>query len=297
MFITLIKTIDYVINILIVLFIMKMVIDPREFFFNSALRPVDSITDPILSRIRKFISLNRLGIDYTPMIAISVLLVLYILVHWLVPVHQKEFIKSVSHDLTLLQAVVESLGKLLLFLIHFMAFSIFVLAMIPVYSKNPITGFFKDIISPFGNLFRKKTKHVEKGDLWPRAGVIVFILSFIILIVLNSFIATSLKDYALSWRTWIQPILVISIEAIGIYRFLVFLLIASVILSWLDAEIRNPFVNLVYMLTEPILLPVRRVIPPVGGIDLSPWLACVFIWITGRILTGFFFHLEQLFFL
>jgi YggT family protein len=297
MFITLIKTIDYVIHILIILFIMKLVIDPREFFFNSALRPVDSITDPILSRIRKFINLNRYGIDYTPVIAISALICLYVLIHWLVPVQQKEFIKSISPDLTLLQAVVESLGKLVLFLIHFMAFSIFVLAMIPVYSKNPITGFFKDIIAPFGNFLRKKPKHTEKGDLWPRAGVVVFILGFIILIVLNSLVAPSLRNFALSWKNWVQPVLVICAEAIGIYRFLVFLLVASVILSWLDAEMRNPFINIVYMLTEPILLPVRRVIPPVAGLDLSPWIACIAIWITGRVITSFLFHLEQLFLL
>jgi YggT family protein len=55
-------------------------------------------------------------------------------------------------------------------------------------------------------------------------------------------------------------------------------LIASAILSWLLAfnvvNPRNPFVNTVahalYRLTEPLLNPIRRFLPGLGGLDLSP---------------------------
>ena len=46
-------------------------------------------------------------------------------------------------------------------------------------------------------------------------------------------------------------------------------LLASVILSWVDLSPDNPFVRLVRQLTEPVLAPLRRVIPPVGMFDLS----------------------------
>lgn len=49
-----------------------------------------------------------------------------------------------------------------------------------------------------------------------------------------------------------------------------FLIIAMVILSWVGRGARHPVVPLVYQLTEPLLRPVRRVIPPIAGIDLSP---------------------------
>ena len=56
-----------------------------------------------------------------------------------------------------------------------------------------------------------------------------------------------------------------------------FLIIASVILSWVAARMRHPVIPLVYQLTEPVLLPFRKIIPPIAGIDLSPLFALIVI--------------------
>ena len=58
----------------------------------------------------------------------------------------------------------------------------------------------------------------------------------------------------------------------------VWLLIASAILSWLIAfnvvNTRNQFVAAVveflYRITEPVLAPIRRLMPNLGGLDISP---------------------------
>lgn len=60
--------------------------------------------------------------------------------------------------------------------------------------------------------------------------------------------------------------------------FYVYILIGSAIFSWLFAfnvvNPRNQIVstigNALYQLTEPVLRPIRRVIPTMGGLDLSP---------------------------
>jgi YggT family protein len=65
----------------------------------------------------------------------------------------------------------------------------------------------------------------------------------------------------------------------------IILLIAQVILSWLVAfnvvNTRNPFVNSVgrflYQITEPVLRPIRRIIPSFGGIDISPLIAALLL--------------------
>ena len=54
-----------------------------------------------------------------------------------------------------------------------------------------------------------------------------------------------------------------------------FLIIASVNLSWVGAQMRHPVIPLVYQLTEPVLRPFRRIIPPIAGIDLSPLFALI----------------------
>ena len=56
---------------------------------------------------------------------------------------------------------------------------------------------------------------------------------------------------------------------------MVFLIIAAIILSWVGARWRHPIVPLVFQLTEPLLRPFRRIIPPIAGVDLSPLLALI----------------------
>jgi YggT family protein len=45
--------------------------------------------------------------------------------------------------------------------------------------------------------------------------------------------------------------------------------LVAVILSWVPLDQRNPLVTITHALTEPVLAPIRRVIPPMGGLDLS----------------------------
>lgn len=53
------------------------------------------------------------------------------------------------------------------------------------------------------------------------------------------------------------------------------LIIVSVILSWVGQGFRHPIVPLIFQLTEPVLAPIRRVLPPLGGFDLSPLVAII----------------------
>ena len=48
-------------------------------------------------------------------------------------------------------------------------------------------------------------------------------------------------------------------------------LLARIIVSWIPNLHRgNPIVDFLYQVTEPVLEPVRRAIPPLGMIDISP---------------------------
>jgi YggT family protein len=51
--------------------------------------------------------------------------------------------------------------------------------------------------------------------------------------------------------------------------------LAAVVMSWVQADRRHPLVQWVYSLTEPVLAPLRRVLPPIGGLDLSPMVLLV----------------------
>ena len=72
----------------------------------------------------------------------------------------------------------------------------------------------------------------------------------------------------------------------------VWLLIASAILSWLIAfnvvNTRNQFVAAVseflYRITEPLLAPIRRIMPNFGGLDISPIILILIIMFLQRVI-------------
>ena len=59
---------------------------------------------------------------------------------------------------------------------------------------------------------------------------------------------------------------------INIFIFTVFV---RVILSWINPDPYNPVAGVLYSLTEPIMRPARRLLPPIGGMDLSPILVTI----------------------
>jgi YggT family protein len=67
------------------------------------------------------------------------------------------------------------------------------------------------------------------------------------------------------------------IVLLGIARLVGFVLsmlfwiaLARVLLSWFSPDMRNPAVPLLYAIADLVLRPFARVIPPIGGIDISP---------------------------
>ncbi|MDD3619314.1 MAG: YggT family protein [Desulfobulbaceae bacterium] len=54
---------------------------------------------------------------------------------------------------------------------------------------------------------------------------------------------------------------------LGVYIWVV---IARAVISWVSADPYNPIVRFLVQVTEPLLSRIRRYLPPMGGIDLSP---------------------------
>ncbi len=53
-----------------------------------------------------------------------------------------------------------------------------------------------------------------------------------------------------------------------VFRLYLLLMLVYAVVSWIPS-IRGRWTDYVAMLVEPVLVPVRRVIPPLGGLDLS----------------------------
>ncbi|MEQ8319754.1 MAG: YggT family protein [Rhodospirillales bacterium] len=81
----------------------------------------------------------------------------------------------------------------------------------------------------------------------------------------------------------IGPGLALIYHLIEIYTWV---LIIGVIMSWLIAfnviNLSNQFVRMIYdvvtRLTEPLLAPIRRFLPDLGGVDISPVILILLLW-------------------
>jgi len=83
-------------------------------------------------------------------------------------------------------------------------------------------------------------------------------------------------------------------KVLEIYSWVI---IAAAILSWLVAfgviNVRNQFirvvVDLLYRLTEPVLRPMRRMLPNLGGVDISPIVVLLLIFFVRHLIVEYMF--------
>lgn len=66
---------------------------------------------------------------------------------------------------------------------------------------------------------------------------------------------------------------------LGVYVF-IFSMLIRVVLSWIQPGGYNPVLGMINQLTEPLMAPARRIIPPFGGLDISPIFVFVFLYLT-----------------
>lgn len=91
-----------------------------------------------------------------------------------------------------------------------------------------------------------------------------------------------------------RAILDVILLALDLYTWII---IASAVLSWLIAfnviNIRNNVVrtiwNGIYQLTEPVLAPIRRRMPDMGGMDISPIVLLLGVFLIQRIIAYYIY--------
>lgn len=66
-------------------------------------------------------------------------------------------------------------------------------------------------------------------------------------------------------------------------------IILRVLFSWIRPDPRNVLVHWIYQITEPILAPLRRFIPPLAGLDITPMLALMLLELARRFILSLLF--------
>jgi YggT family protein len=69
---------------------------------------------------------------------------------------------------------------------------------------------------------------------------------------------------------------------------LIFLVIARSLFSWIDPTMRTPVGKILRDITEPIIAPIRQVVPSAGALDFSPMIAVFVLIILRQVLNTAF---------
>ena len=100
--------------------------------------------------------------------------------------------------------------------------------------------------------------------------VLLFLLQILELLLIGLLAGSTLHPgvlLILSFTELLSTLLYIYIVAI----------IVQAVMSWIQPGAYNPVTSLIYQLTEPLLRPARRLIPPVSGLDLSPLVVLIIL--------------------
>ncbi|MDE2149406.1 MAG: YggT family protein [Gammaproteobacteria bacterium] len=150
-----------------------------------------------------------------------------------------------------------------------------------------------DFFNPISQLVWKLTQPVVRPllALLPRwrtldlaGGLLLYALAVIYVELLASLYGFDVPiGYAL-----VQALLKLASLTLNLYTLSLF---AQALLSWIGPGVSNPAANVLWSLNEPLLRPVRRILPPIGGIDLSPVPVMLLLQLVDRLLPlAPFFH-------
>lgn len=139
---------------------------------------------------------------------------------------------------------------------------------------NPLAQFVWKVTNP---LIRPVQRAVPRWRSWDLATLAVAWA----LLVLNLAIDFALLDLRLSPSLVLLGLLKLGVMFINFFTFAILI---QAVMSWFGAAMHSPAASLLFSLTEPLLRPVRRVLPPLGGLDLSPLVVIIGLQVLSRLI-------------
>ena len=127
---------------------------------------------------------------------------------------------------------------------------------------NPLSQFILRITDPVVRPLRRVVPGWRGLDLSPLVALLVLqllVTAMLLYLATGALISAGMLLY--------YAVLRIIVGAVRLYFVAI---LAHVIISWVSPGHWNPLISVLHSLTRPLLQPVRRVVPPIGGLDLSP---------------------------
>lgn len=143
--------------------------------------------------------------------------------------------------------------------------------------RNPIAQAILKLTSPVVVPVRRIVPPVGKLDT--ATVLVAFIIQYLTIVILLMIMGHSAGFAAIAITTLVNLVLLS-------LRLFTFAIIVRVILSWIAPAGYNPALAIIHTLTDRILRPFQRIIPPLGGLDLSPLFAIVLLMAVTIVVAG-----------
>jgi len=150
------------------------------------------------------------------------------------------------------------LGFLLRFLLHWVRADLY----------NPLSQFILRFTNPLVLPVRRILSSRNTIDV-PTFTVLISLEIF------STWLLLTVSGFDLGFSRFIVLVLMrLILLTLTFYTFSIFIYVLS---SWISQSTYSPITRILFDLNEPILKPFRRILPPMGGIDLSPLVALLLI--------------------
>lgn len=171
--------------------------------------------------------------------------------------------------------VIQTLGSLYLLIILLR----FILQLVRADFYNPLSQFTVRATQPLLKPVRRIIPGFGGVDL--AALVLAVLVQLVLMMVVVVLLGASIGGLFPALLIWA----LLGVASLFLKVFF-FALIVSVILSWVAPQTHNPAAELVNQICEPLLAPFRRILPSLGGLDLSPIFAFIVINLLDRFVIG-----------
>ena len=171
--------------------------------------------------------------------------------------------------------IIQTLGSLYLLIVLLR----FILQLVRADFYNPLSQITVKATQPLLKPLRRFIPSIAGLDTASLVlAVLVQLLLMVVTLSLMGFNPVSVIPQLLVWS-------LIGVTSL-FFKVFFFALIVSVILSWVAPGSHNPGAQLVNQLCEPLLAPFRKLLPNLGGLDLSPIFAFIALDLLDRFVIG-----------
>ncbi|QMV62931.1 YggT family protein [Pseudomonas berkeleyensis] len=171
--------------------------------------------------------------------------------------------------------IIQTLGSLYLLIVLLR----FILQLVRADFYNPLSQFIVKATQPLLTPLRRIIPGFAGLDL--ASLILAILVQLVLMIVTLTLMGYNVGGFILQLLVWS----LIGVTSLFLKVFF-FALIISVILSWVAPGSYNPGAQLVNQICEPLLAPFRKLLPNLGGLDISPIFAFITINLIDRFVIG-----------